>query len=304
MIYTENVVELVQNDIIRTELVKKTPSHFPLKFEEKPLISGYKISTFRDRRRQTRNEIYYGLNLENIDFVQNGENENFSSTLKFRTLFVDSDFNTVFQDSVISTFYADSTRKTGLAVNQYNKNLDPGEYTIFVEMSNPESNKLGVYTDKIFIDDYSVDTLILSDLQYSFEIREAVRGDKYLKNGLNITPYPFYEVRRTRPLYLYFEIYNLSRNNQGRTNYEITYDVKLLERKESIFKRLFKRDDNLKESISITRSEQGNMMNVFEYTSFDVSSLRVGKYELKVLIHDNVSGKTAEKSDTFIVVKN
>ena len=57
------------------------------------------------------------------------------------------------------------------------------------------------------------------------------------------------------------------------------------------------------ESISFDKQETGNKIDTYDYTSFDLSKLRIGKYELKVKIRDKVSGKEVEKTDTFVLMK-
>jgi len=294
--------DIMNFEVYRNELIEKSPPYLPVRIEEEPLKYGYKISSFKDISGKTRSEIYYGLNLRNVDFKFNQENQSYLSSIKFRTAFLDSSLNRIITDSVTSVFRSQTEEKYELAVNQLDELVRPGEYTIFIQMENPEGNKLGVYTDKICVDNYNTSELKISDLQYSFKIDRGYPKEKFTKNNLKIIPYPFFEVSKSKPLYLYYEIYNLNKNKSNHTDYELGYEIKLIESEESIFKKLFK-DSQLKESISSTKLETGNKSNIFQYTSFDLSNLRPGKYKLVVSVKDLISGKKDEKSDTFILLK-
>lgn len=298
----EQIQEQVIFTVFRKELLEeKLVTDYPfIRHKEKHLNFGFRVSDFKRAGKKSYSEIYYGVNLKNLEFVKT-ENRYFS-TIRFYTSLSDSNANMIIKDSVDYSYYTEDKNSEGTAINQLEYSLPSGSYTIFVKMRNPEGKKTGIYSDEIFVDDYSKSVLKLSDLQFSFDISTAKPGDKYVKNGLKITPYPFFEVSRSKPVFIYYETYNLSVDNRAKTRYEIFYDIKLLESKESVFRKLFS-GKGFKESISFGKKEYGSFSNTFDYTSFDFSKLRLGKYELTVKVKDRLTGNETEKSDTFILVK-
>ncbi|MFC1724837.1 GWxTD domain-containing protein [candidate division KSB1 bacterium] len=294
-------VETAEYTVRKESIIKKIPLFFPPKTDEKYLPFSFRYASFRADRARAISEIYYGLNLDKINFEK--ENDIYRSSIVFYYTFIDNDAGKVLTDSISFTFSSSTDNKDGIAINQIRNILEPGEYSIVVQMRNPEGKKLGVLSEKIQVDDFSEKDLKISDIQFSFGIRDAAPGDKYVKNSLKVTPYPFYEVSRTNPIFLYYEIYNLTPNNTGKTQFEIEYDVKLVQQKRSVIEQFLSIAGKQKESISMINRETGSMPNTFNYTSLDLSSLKLGKYDLKVKIHDTVSGKTTEKSIPFILIK-
>ncbi|MFC1724962.1 GWxTD domain-containing protein [candidate division KSB1 bacterium] len=293
--------DCAEYEILKDELSnKKIINYFPSNNKESHLNFGHRIASFRDPRIDTRCEIAFGLNLQDLKFT--GENDNYSSSIRFYTAFIDSNFIRIINDTVSFSFSSDKKAKEGIAVNQLKYLVPRGNYTLYVQMRNPEGKKIGIYSQNVQVDDYDTKLLSLSDIQFAFNIKDAESEDKYRKNGLNITPYPFFEVSRKGHIFIYYEIYNLTPGKNGRTRYDITYEIKLLEDKESIWRKLFK-GRGMKESISFDKKETGNKIDTFDYTSFDLSKLRIGKYELKVKVKDKVSGKEVEKTDSFILMK-
>ena len=293
--------DLAEFEIYRKELMEeRIVTYYPTEHRDKHLNFGYRCCDFRYYGDDALNEIYYGLKLDNLKFEKS--EGKYTSSIKFYSRLVNSDFNEIYKDSVETKFLMEKDKKEGIAVNQIRYPVSPGDYTVFVQIKNPESKKTGIYSQNIHIDDYRTEEFSLSGIQFSFNIKKAHPDDKYIKNGLSITPYPFFEVSRSKPLFVYYEIYKLSQNRNGKTSYEITYEIKLLESKESIWRKLFK-GRGYKESISISKKETGNKKDTFDYTSFDLSKLRIGKYEIKVKVKDRNSNKSVEKSDTFILVK-
>lgn len=295
------IADCIEFEVYRNELSEKIiVNDFPSKNKESHLNFGHRTADFKDSRANVRNEIYFGVNLENLKFEQK-ENK-YVSSIRFYTAIIDSGANRLINDTADFYFSSESEAKKGIAVNQLKYLVPPGKYTLFVQMRNPEGKKTGVYSQLVNIGDYKTQNLKLSGIQFSFNIREAKPNDKYIKNNLNITPYPFFEISKSCPIQIYYEIYNLEKNENGKTSYKITYEIKLLEGKESIWKKLFK-GKNYRESISIGKNETGNLQNTFDHTSFDLTKLRTGKYEITVRVKDRNSGKSVQKSDTFILVK-
>ncbi|MFC1724205.1 GWxTD domain-containing protein [candidate division KSB1 bacterium] len=298
----EWIADQAEMEFLRKELIEnKIVTDYPfITSKETHLNFGHREADFKYSMTQSLSEIYFGINLENLKFKK--DQNKYSSSIKFFARLIDLDLKTVMEDSVEYILNRESKNEKGVAVNQLKYSVPPGQYTLYVKMKNPEGKSAGVYFQDINIDEYNIDRLCLSDMQFSINIKEAQTGAKYVRNGLSITPYPFFEVSHSNPLFIYYEIYNLKPDRNGKTKYDITYEIRLLEDKESFWKKLFK-GKGLKESISFGKKETGNKINTFDYTSFDMSKLRIGKYELKAKVKDIVSGKEVQKTDTFVLMK-
>lgn len=293
--------DLAEIDFKRYDTQKSIPTFFPTVNNEKYLNFNFRTADFKHGRKGSRNELYYGLNLKRLKFKKAGDEYNSSIKLSYKLL--DENLKEVKTDSIFFTLSSQTEDAKGIAFNQLNYVTEPGEYTLILQMRNPEGNRLGILTEKINIDDYSTKKLNLSGIQFSFDIKGAGRKNRFIKNGLDIKPFPFYEVSSAKPIYLYYEIYNLQKNSAGKTNYEIEYDIQITEYKKSFLEKALKLGDDKKESISMSGKESGNQSNIFKYTSVDLSSLKPGKYNLKVSIKDLKTGENVKKTISFLLTK-
>ncbi|MFC1724944.1 GWxTD domain-containing protein, partial [candidate division KSB1 bacterium] len=297
--------DAIEFELYRKEIMDKyIPSYYPANVRYKHFNFSHKVADFEYSGNMSTFEFYFGTRLKNLKFVENGNK--FSSSLKLQTKLLDSGLHKILADSSYFTFSSDSMNIAGITINQLRYHVPPGDYTLFLQITNPEGEKTGLYSRDVHVDNYSQNELSLSDIQFSFDIRNSKPDDKYIKNGLNIIPYPFFEVSKSKPLFIYYEIYNLVKNNKGRTRYNIEYEIRYIKEKEStlgaLFKKLFK-GKGYEESVAMSKKEDGNNSDTFDYTKFDFSNLRIGNYKLIIKIKDLVSGKQIEKSEDFILIK-
>ncbi len=140
----------------------------------------------------------------------------------------------------------------------------------------------------------------MSDLELTYEISSP--GQDSVLNDVSIIPNPTKEFSRKEPVHVYFEIYNLSKDQQGETHFEIEYKLTLLKKKKSVFKKIFGfLGGGKKKSISIKEARTGKKETSLEYRSFVVSNLETGEYELTVDVKDLASGSAVEKSIALIL---
>ena len=86
---------------------------------------------------------------------------------------------------------------------------------------------LQVYQQTLELPDYHAPGLMLSDIQIAQNIMEAQEesNSKFLRGKWDILPAPSRTFRPGSPVYVYFEIYNLTRDTFGNTRYEVAYEV-------------------------------------------------------------------------------
>jgi hypothetical protein len=150
----------------------------------------------------------------------------------------------------------------------------------------------------------------VSDIQLSSNISNNVhtRNQSIVKNDLSILPYPFSRVVKSKPIHLYFEIYNLNTDKDNKTNYEISYILKTIQVERNFWQktiggipRLFSNKEN--NIISTTVQREGDSNTAFEYISLDLQNLERGLTELKVSVIDKNNQQSAENSIEFTLVK-
>jgi hypothetical protein len=151
---------------------------------------------------------------------------------------------------------------------------------------------------------------MISDLQISSKISGNINthNPAIVKNDLSIMPYPFSRVMNTKPLHLYFEVYNLKLNEENKANYEVSYILKTIRAERNFWQktvggipRLFSNQD--KNIISTTVQREGDSATAFEYISFDLRNLARGLTELRVKVTDTNNNQSTENAIEFTLVK-
>jgi len=113
---------------------------------------------------------------------------------------------------------------------------------------------------------------------------------------------------KSKPIHLYFEIYNLEMNEEDKTNYEVVYIVKTIKAERNLWQKTIGGIPRLfsgkgKNIISTNVQQEGDSDTAFEYISFDLSNLDRGLIELKVKITDLNNQNSAENAIEFTLVK-
>ena len=306
----ENFETLAQQEVgmrhaAVTEMEIKIEHYVP-KFNFKTELDyNIDICQFKGENGKTLTEIYYGLYNGKLTPEFDPETNYYVLKLNVDFLMRDSLNNEIIRDKFTqeSRFRSEQALKESISVDKKDLILDKGKFEFYVQILEKNSNIGNVFLIPLKVRDFNFDTVMISDIQFSNNIRAARTRDKYVKNGINIFPYPFVEISRNRQLNVYYEIYNLTKNDKSRTDYEITYNVQIVKRNESLLKKIFGGGSDLKESISFSIRRSETESNTFETTAFDLSNLKFGEYKLTVTIKDFVSEKSTSISDNFILIE-
>jgi GWxTD domain-containing protein len=153
---------------------------------------------------------------------------------------------------------------------------------------------------KIKLPDYYKKGLRISDIEIAAKIDKATTKGSFNKNGLTVIPFAPRKYPLKKPLNLYFEIYNLSKNLDGKTIFQIEYTGKYSGQDGNILSEILSNDKSY--SISTEYNRFGTEEKSIEYISIDVSKLEPGLYKFEVKIKDVNAQKTATGSCTIELV--
>ncbi len=224
----------------------------------------------------------------------------------------DTNFNPVLHQQERYSIVSDTLKgmETRHFLLQNNFQLSSGAYDLALVMNNVDQTIKGVQKRDLYVKDFSLDRLLVSDIQLSAYISGKVqtRNQSIVKNDLSIVPYPFSRVVKSKPIHIYFEIYNLTLDKENKTNYEVAYILKTIKAERSFWQktiggipRIFSnKDGNI---ISTAVQREGNSNTAFEYISFDLQNLEKGSTALSVKVTDRNSQQLAENSIEFTLVK-
>lgn len=136
--------------------------------------------------------------------------------------------------------------------------------------------------------------LLMSDLMPTqFEQGEAPVRE-------NLSPYPFSTLDADEQISIYFELYNLALDEEGRSRYAVEYTVVRPKEDGGLFFGLFGGDGQAETRTKVTH--QGDSSREEEFVQIDLSEWKdvtEGDLSISVQVTDKVTGKKAQRSIAF-----
>jgi len=191
-------------------------------------------------------------------------------------------------------------------------NIKPGNYHMATRVKQTQSNLMQIYKSNFYVDSYnSPDSLYISDLILAANVIEDNTRSKYNLRGHMIFPMPSASFKQDTPIYIYYELYNLTADEQGTKHIKVDYLVSSTERSLSAARKIISALGRL---IGV-RTEVGKVITSFEheltrpgdidpiYISIDPSEYLPGTYNLMVTVQDSLSSQRDSKDVTFMITK-
>ncbi|QXD14698.1 tetratricopeptide repeat protein [Rhodocaloribacter litoris] len=183
----------------------------------------------------------------------------------------------------------------------------PGEHDVSVEFETAGGGTVAVQRRRVRVPDFTAGTLQLSDVMLAYRVEEAPDGKPVLpsdvvRHGLSIQAAPWSVFSHRQPIYLYFEVYNLTQAGDGTTHYEIEAVLRPKDTSGGLgklVKGLFGGGDK---GVSVSLPGEGRTPDEHHYLILDASNQEPGRlYTLHLRVRDQVSGKSVEKEmDLFL----
>jgi hypothetical protein len=268
-------------------------------------------ATFSYFRNQTDLTLYFSIPLPDIE-VRDAR----SRYLKGLVLY-DAGWNEITRwseemDAVLTRVPDDEGEAAWYLVDLFRVRILPGTYRYALQVEDLQGEGVGVRKGTLRIPRYPPTGLELSDLVLSAEIEESGRRSRFQRYGHTILPLPTGHFLRGQPLYMYFEAYNLQRDDSGQMSFRADYTIRSDRLERSAVERFFGslrglvgiREEPQAVTLSFERSmPHGGRPVRPEYLSFDTSELPPGSYTLEVEITDHAFyDRRARRSATFSIV--
>lgn len=164
-----------------------------------------------------------------------------------------------------------------LMIEQKIIDLPPGAYTVAVTIEDQNTGKSGTYLKSLRLPDYVVPEIQeISDIELaSFVWSIYEPGSPFIKKEHMVMPLPSRVYLPDQQLAFYFEVYHLLLNEEGKTQYEIDYEVAGV-------------DGDHKIERSESRVLSSPTREITHTAALDVSELPSGDYLLTVKVTDLV----------------
>lgn len=180
----------------------------------------------------------------------------------------------------------------------------PGEYVATIQISTLDNKRFGRQSDTISVPSFSGNSLLLSSIQLAYRIDEPDQNQSNeLKPVVKIVAYPLRKIMRNYPLFAFFEIYNLTRDEKGTVSYEINYQVFKQKTSTSVLKRLLKRTEK-KPILTNTIKRQSTNQTISDYISLDPAKFDDGNMLLMITVKDGTTNNFTHASIPFEIINN
>ena len=209
--------------------VERNPDHFKDPYWSRRYEVPHQVAQFRGENNQARVELYYAIDAEEV------KTEDLRAGVKTvdlrQGLFLfDADWDTLRRDvgrvSRMPIVKYDAIR-SGYLLAANRLNLEPGRYHLAAEVEDKESNSVGSFRDTLDVKAFSNDLLDVSDLLIARRVVE--REDRPVgRNRFLVLSNPLRQYENNGRAVVYFEVYNLHRNEFGATHYKLIFQVRSL----------------------------------------------------------------------------
>lgn len=202
----------------------------------------------------------------------------------------------------------DANRDQGLlAVERVDMGVAPGRYELRVQAGRLNTKLVQVYPHALILTDYTRPELQLSDLQIAqhvVEIFDSTPATRFRRGNFEIQPAPARQFRQSDAMYVYYEVYNLKRDEFGQTRYKISYEVET-QREKGKFKIPFlaKLRRKRAETIGFEFEQTGSDETEKTYLELDLAEAKPGEYEVRLKIDDLNAQTETIREATFTVIE-
>ena len=281
------------------------PNYYAPEEESAPLDFYYSLADFRGEDNRSLLEIYYGVPV--LPAHYDSEADVTRQVLTHHAALISSSLDTVYRESDGLTYEAGGNRAgEGIQVPGVLKlTLPPGAYRLEVKAQDRLRGRTGAYRQQVVVEPYGEERLQISDLELAWQVASESVDSRFNKGELNVVPLPSRTYRKGQSVFVYYEIYNLSKDEFGRTRYNVSYTITSRDSpgRTSSISRLFRWQTGIREELEVTYEQQGESSDEVEYVELDLAEQVPGRYSLEVSINDRNSGQTAEKDVVFVIAQ-
>ena len=293
--------------IVMHRVARKTPEVYVQDFATTPLDFFYDSARFKADERSVKLEVYYGIPTRDLDYVAGADGTR-TAHLKRGLALYDENNKPVYRSSEDMELYTsgpiDSTQ-IAFVPEMDRLSVTPGTYRLSVQILDTSSDRSQVYNREVVVSPFGNDSLKVSDIEMASLIRPN-RGSKFTKGKIEVVPNPslFYFVGK--PVFVYYEVYNLKKDEFGATKYRVLYELHSLN-KGNIAVRALKAlgrlvgIDRKAEVVTVEYAHDGDKTDEYGYLELDMSKTDPGHQLLIVKVSDEIADSQASSAVSFAI---
>ncbi|MDE2889770.1 MAG: GWxTD domain-containing protein [Gemmatimonadota bacterium] len=281
------------------------PDFYVPEDEKPPLDFHYSLADFKGAEDRSLLEIYFGVPILPAHYV--ADEDVTRQVLTHHAALISSSLDTVYRQMGEITYEAAGNQAgEGLMAPDVLKlNLSPGAFRLEVKSQDRLRGRMGIYQQQVIVEAYGDKGLQISDLELAWQVGETRKSGKFTKGDLYVVPMPSRTYRKGQSVFVYYEIYNLNKDEFGQTKYNVSYTITSKESpgNASNISRLFRWEAGKREELAVTYEQLGDAEREMEYVELALDEQVPGRYSLKVSINDMNSGESVEKDVVFVIAR-
>jgi GWxTD domain-containing protein len=277
------------------------PTYYNPKFEGPNFSTEFSITQFKSNDRRNHTDVYLTYKLEAEDSIFGEGITELNHKIGF--FFFDRNYNELIKKIIEQKIYKNN--------NSVNRNLiftaRPDSGTASFEMIRALDK--GVSTNRIplKINKFSSDRLDISNIVFAADVSNENLGDDYFeRNGFFIKQKTNAKFSTNERLFIYFEIYNLKKDENGLTNFEQSITISEVTEEKFGLEKIF---TSIAEIFGLVSNEKITLISNYKtletdpkiYFQLDFSNYQPGNYIVTLKVNDNIKGIKSEISKVLIL---
>ena len=292
--------------IVMHRVARKTPEVYQQDFATAPLDFYFDQAWFKGEGGSTL-EVYFGIPTRDLDYVA-GADGRLKAFVKLGLALYDEENKPVYRSSEEIELYTSGpvdTTKIAFVPEMDRLSVAPGTYRLSVQILDTSSDRSQVYNREVVLSPFGEDSLRISDIEMAALIRPS-RGSKFTKGKIEVVPNPSLFYLAGQSVYVYYEVYNLKKDEFGRTKYRVSYELRSLQGGNLAVRILTALGrlvgvDRESEVVTVEYAHEGDKVDDYGYLELDMSNTEPGRQLVKITVMDDNTGQTSASTATFTI---
>ena len=269
--------------IVMHRVARKTPEVYEQDFATAPLDFYFDSARFKADDRSVNLEVYFGIPTRDLNYVE-GADGRLTAYLKRGLALYDEDNKPVYRSTEEMELYTSGpvdTTQIAFVPEMDRLSVAPGTYRLSVQILDTSSDKSQVYNREVVLSPFGDDSLRVSDIEMAALIRPS-RGSKFTKGKIEVVPNPSLFYLAGQPVFVYYEVYNLKKNDFGSTKYRVSYELHSLQEGNISVRMLNALGrlvgvDRKAEVVTVEYAHEGGKADDYGYLELDMSNTDPGR---------------------------
>jgi GWxTD domain-containing protein len=253
-----------------------------------PFPVSHSVEAFRSTGGRSLIDVSYAISVSNIVRQLPSEQQSVSTEIGIAIQSLTGRTGIVHAD----TLNFPARERTAQAyISLFRYRLQPDRYSIVMHVRPLGTNLYSSWNEQKIVPTFDGPELALSDIQF---LLPSTAKSMLEFDGVKVAPNPYNQHPSDSPLYTYFQIYNLARDQEGKSSYDVRYLVTSAE--DTTVDGANLRTTELGAAVDVTTEEFAAV-----FKKLDISDLEPGRYTLIVSVTDRRSSKGTRITRPLVV---